>query len=362
MRRTTTLLKGFLSVHFFRHSAGVAVFMLFSLSMMSFRYGNGIVSSKNAVTNASDSNNSPNKVFSNLLINPVANSKAATQGAFKLNPLMESFIKGYKKRETEEYGDMKVWGKQYLQLMDEILAQNGLPVELKYLSVIESNLQAGTVSSSGATGPWQLMADEGRMFGLTMKKKNDERKDFEKSTEVAAGLLKNLYGQFGDWLLVIAAYNCGCGGMRKAIAKAGSKNYWQLEKYLPEQTRTHVKKYIATHYIFEGGGGWTTVTNDEAMGCSAAIAKLDAQNINDASTKTVTVEITGKYNSGVLANDLLIDKSLFTQLNPDIDNELLGGKTYQLTLPADKMPLFQANREQILEQSVQVFITSAYNK
>jgi membrane-bound lytic murein transglycosylase D len=336
--------------------------MLFSLSIMSFRYGSGTVSSKNAVTNASDSINSSNNAFSTLLSNPVANNKVAIQGVFKLNPAMTSFIKGYKKRETEEYGDMKVWGKNYLQLMDEILAQNGLPIELKYLSVIESNLQAGTVSSSGATGPWQLMADEGRMFGLTMRKKNDERKDFEKSTEVAASLLKNLYSQFGDWLLVIAAYNCGCGGMRKAINKAGSKNYWKLEKYLPEQTRTHVKKYIATHYIFEGGGGWTTVTNDEALEYSAAIAKLDAQNINDASAKTATIAISGKYNSAVLSNDLMIDKSLFSQLNPGIDKALLDGKTYELTLPADKMPLFQANRQQILEQSVQLFVTSAYNR
>ncbi len=362
MRRTTTFLKGFLSVHFFRHSAGIAAFMLFSFSMMSFRYGSGTTSSKNASSNTSDSINSSNKVFSNLLSNPVANNKAAIQGAFKLNPIMASFIKGYKKRETEEYGDMKIWGKNYLQLMDEILAQNGLPIELKYLSVIESNLQAGTVSSSGATGPWQLMADEGRMFGLTMKKKNDERKDFEKSTEVAASLLKNLYTQFGDWLLVIAAYNCGCGGMRKAINKAGSKNYWELEKYLPEQTRTHVKKYIATHYIFEGSGGWTTVTNDEALECSAAIAKLNAQKASDAANNMATVEISGKYNSGVLSNDLMIDKSVFSQLNPGIDKELLDGKAYQLTLPADKMPLFQANRQQILEQSVQLFVTSAYNK
>ncbi len=364
MRKTNIFLKGFLSANFFRHSAGIAVFMLFTISIMSFRDGKTFENVKKALKSTSDSSsNNSTKAFANLLTDPLADNTALFKTVFKINPAIESFVKEYTRKETEEYTDMKVWGKPYFDIMDEILAKNGLPVQLKYICVIESNLKANTVSHSGATGPWQLMADEGRMFGLVMKKGHDERKDYVKSTEVAAGLFKQLYSQYGDWLMVIAAYNCGTGAMRRAIAKAGTKNYWKVQNFLSAQARNQVKKYIATHYIFEGCGGWTTVSKEETAECQTTIAGLSNMKDTTATAdNTATIEISGKYNSGVLINTLLIEDELFNKLNPGIDKELLQGKTYKLTLPKEKMPLFQSNRQQILEQSVQLFISAAVNK
>jgi len=200
MRKKNTSIQGFLSVHFFRHSAGIAVLMLFTLSIMSFRFGAiGNFSKKTNSATTDTSSVQSNKNIASLLANdPMASDDSLYKSLFKVNHNMEAFLKSFKRRETEEFTDMKVWGKPYLNMMDEVLAKNGLPVQLKYLCVIESNLKAGTVSYSGATGPWQLMPDEGRRFGLCMKKGCDERKDYEKSTKVAAALLKNLYNEFGD--------------------------------------------------------------------------------------------------------------------------------------------------------------------
>ena len=359
MRKTTTFLQGFLSVHFFRHSAGITVLMLFTLSIMSFRFGKIVNFSKKTSTHTTDTSTiNSNKTISNLLADPMASEDSVVRSLFKVNHTMESFLKDFKRRETEEFTDMKVWGKPYFDMMDEVLAKNGLPIQLKYLCVIESNLKAGTVSHSGATGPWQLMPDEGRMFGLCMKKGCDERKDYEKSTKVAAGLLKNLYNEFGDWLLVIGAYNCGNGAMRRAIAKAGSRDYWVVEKYLSAQARNHVKKYIATHYIFEGSGGWTTITNFQAAECRVAIAKISTNKADDL-TNTTTIEIRGKYSPTVLVSSLMIDAEVFNKLNPGMAEALLQGKAYPLTLPNNKLPLFLANRVQLLQQSLQMFISSA---
>jgi membrane-bound lytic murein transglycosylase D len=326
---------------------------------MSFRFGGAPRFSARAAAGATDSTASTSaKTLANLLSDPVTENEIAIKGLFKMNPAVKPFLKDFTRKESEEFSAMKIWGKPCFSMMDEVLASNGLPVQLKYLAVIESNLKPGTVSHSGATGPWQLMPAEGRMFGLTMQKGNDERKDFRKSTEVAAILLKNLYNEFGDWLLAVGAYNCGNGAMRRAIAKAGSRNYWVVEKYLSAQARNHVKKYIATHYIFEGCGGWTTITSTEAAECRAAIACLNAGR-DSAAGNTGTIEIRGKYNAAIMSEALMIDKAFFNRLNPGFEQTLLEGKVYQLTLPAGKMPLFIANKKQILEQSVQLLLSQA---
>ena len=106
---------------------------------------------------------------------------------------------------------MKSWGQPYFTLYEHILSSYTLPAELKYLSVIESGLQAATDSSAGAAGPWQLMPAEARRFGLKVNSGYDERTNFQKSTVAASKLLKELYGEFGDWLLVIAEPDAGAG-------------------------------------------------------------------------------------------------------------------------------------------------------
>ena len=136
-------------------------------------------------------------------------------------------------------------------IIDSVFREQGLPLELKYLAVIESDLKSSARSHVGAVGPWQLMPGTARILGLKVTKRVDERKNYYKSTRAAARYLKDLYQEFGDWFLVLAAYNGGPGPVYTAIHKSGSRNFWALQAYLPRESRDHVKKFIATRYFFE---------------------------------------------------------------------------------------------------------------
>jgi membrane-bound lytic murein transglycosylase D len=271
----------------------------------------------------------------------------------KLNPQAISFVQDYMGRYRSHLYNMKGWGKPYFDLMNGILAQHGLPIELKYLSVIESNLHSYAVSWAGAVGPWQFMPETARLMGLRVNNSNDERTDFYKSTHAAARYLTQLYGQFGDWLLVIAAYNGGPGNVYSAMRRSGSRNFWDLQYYLPEESRNHVKKFIATHYIMEGDGGVTTLTKKERENYMLNEAMKPAA--NDADTETMN--ISGKYNSLIIAQVIQMDLVAFNRLNPNFDKLLSANGSFDLRLPADKMLLFQANKPQILEQSIRLMLT-----
>lgn len=129
------------------------------------------------------------------------------------------------------------------------LEEAGLPNALKYLPMVESTLLPEVISPSGAAGIWQLMPVTARFFGLTVNEHLDERFDPNHAAKAATGLLKMLHKDFGDWLLVLAAYNCGPGRVRKAITKAGSLEYQVLKPYLPKQTRSYISKFLAMAYV-----------------------------------------------------------------------------------------------------------------
>lgn len=152
----------------------------------------------------------------------------------------------------------------YFKTIENIFQKEGLPVQLKYLAVVESNLKATAVSHCGALGIWQLMPETARNYGLKINRYTDERKHLYKSTVAAAKYMNALYAEFGDWLLVVAAYNGGSGSVHNAIKKCGSKNYYVLHRYLPAETKAHVEHFIATHYYFEGTGSMVTLTKKEA--------------------------------------------------------------------------------------------------
>ncbi len=173
------------------------------------------------------------------------------------------FVKDYIKKNGFFLGKTKKRIAPYFAIMDSAFEENELPVELKYLAFVESGLKYNVISWSGAIGPWALMPVAAKEYGLKVSRKNDERLDYYKSTHAAAALLTNLFAKYNDWLLVIAAYNCGPGGVQKAIKKSGSRNYWALQNFLPEETRKHVKKFIAVHYYFEGHGSLVTMTKAE---------------------------------------------------------------------------------------------------
>jgi hypothetical protein len=137
-------------------------------------------------------------------------------------------------------------------IIDSVLTHYNLPLELKYLAVIESELKPTALSRVGAKGPWQLMPGTAHELGLKVNRRSDERVNYYKSTRAAARYLKDLHREFKDWLLVLAAYNGGPVPVYRAIRKSHSRNFWVLQKYLPAESRQHVKKFIATAYYFEG--------------------------------------------------------------------------------------------------------------
>lgn len=273
----------------------------------------------------------------------------------QLNPQAVSFVEEYVRKQGEELERMKSWGKPYFDLYDNILTSHGVPKEMKYLSVIESHLTPGLVSWAGAVGPWQIMPDEAKKYGLRRSGSVDERMDFSKSTAVAALLMKDLYRQFGDWLLVVAAYNGGAGSVRKAIRKSGSRDFWNLQYFLPEETRNHVKKFIGTHYIFEGGGGLTTMTAAETEAKKFESTELQVQNVEEVSNTTV-IDVSGRYNSVIIANGLVMDIGQFNKWNPGFDKSIAEGKKYPMRLAKDKALMFEVRKNELLMESVKALL------
>jgi membrane-bound lytic murein transglycosylase D len=180
-----------------------------------------------------------------------------------LNTKASSFVKTYLEQNRETLQDVEERSDSYFSTIATIFSQYNLPDELKYLAVVESKLKHTATSRAGAAGLWQLMPATARALGLKISGKTDERRQFHKSTVAAAKYLKSLYNTYGDWLLVLAAYNAGSGNVNKAIQKSGSRNFWHLQQYLPAETRVHVKRYIGVHYYFEQEGGLTTLTKQE---------------------------------------------------------------------------------------------------
>ncbi|MBL7762904.1 MAG: lytic transglycosylase domain-containing protein [Chitinophagaceae bacterium] len=225
----------------------------------------------------------------------------------KLNSRAEKFVASYIQNNKESLQLSKERGLLHFAMMDSVFSSYGLPIELKYLSVVESELNGNAVSHVGAVGPWQLMPETARILGLRVSGKVDERKYFKKSTVAAAKYVKDLYCQFGDWLLVIAAYNGGPAPVYKAIKKSGSRNFWKLQNFLPAETRGHVKRYIATHYFFEGQGSITTMTKTEMNTYLKMIDELYAKKAIRDKTPVDTLQSTA--NRKEISSSLLLIKS-----------------------------------------------------
>jgi membrane-bound lytic murein transglycosylase D len=175
-----------------------------------------------------------------------------------LNKNARRFVRNYIQRNRHKLFSIEKRSRFPFVIADSIFNRYQMPDQLKYLSVIESELNANAVSHVGAVGPWQLMPATARILGLKVARGHDERTQFAKSTKAAALYLKDLHREFGDWLLVLAAYNGGANAVNRAIRLSGSHNFWILQNYLPAESRVHVKKFIATLYFFEGQ---TSVTN-----------------------------------------------------------------------------------------------------
>jgi membrane-bound lytic murein transglycosylase D len=293
--------------------------------------------------------------FKNLFKNYSYNSTMPYSS--QVNPYAESYMQDYLQAHGSYLQKLKSTASLKFNFIDNILTQYGLPKELKYLAVIESNLNSNATSWVGARGPWQFMSYTAKDYGLQVNGFIDERTDYFKSTNAAARYLLTLYKDLKDWLLVIAAYNGGPARVYSAIRQSGSRNFWALQYYLPEESRNHVKKFIATHYIMEAGDNTTSGNMDYSTLRAGNNVFKSTVSQEDANNSEV-LNISGKYNSVIIAKNLSMDITGFNRLNPGFDMVMSSGEGFDLRLPSDKMDLFVANKYPILNECVHVLLNT----
>ena len=227
------------------------------------------------------------------------------------NEVVQKFIDRYAGRLRHSVSYMLGASNFYMPIFEEALEAYGLPLELKYLPIIESALNPKAVSRVGATGLWQFMLVTGKQYGLEVNSLVDERRDPVKASYAAAHYLSDLYKIFGDWSLVIASYNCGPSNINKAIHRAGGvKDYWQIYPYLPRETRGYVPAFIAANYIM-------TYYSDHNI--CALRTQLPAQ--------TDTVVVNRNVHLSQIADVLGIDINVLRTLNPEYRRDIVPGTT-----------------------------------
>ncbi len=189
-----------------------------------------------------------------------------TEIPLEYNKHVRSYIDLYAVRKRKLVSKVLSTSKYYFPIFEEVFDRENIPLEMKYLAVIESALNQNAVSPVGATGMWQFMAPTGRIYGLRTDNAIDERRDIIRSTEAAVKYFKNSYRIYGDWLLVIASYNCGPGNVNKAIRRSGGKrSFWEIMPYLPKETRGYVPAFIAATYVMNYASEHNLYPTDEEM-------------------------------------------------------------------------------------------------
>ncbi len=248
------------------------------------------------------------------------------------NDVVQKFIDLYSGRRRRSVSFMLGASNFYMPIFEQALETYDMPLELKYLPVIESGLNPKAVSRVGATGLWQFMLATGKRYGLKVNSLVDERRDPVKASYAAARYLKDLYKIFGDWNLVIAAYNCGPDKINKAIHRANSKDYWQIYPYLPEETRGYVPAFIAANYIM-------------TYYCDHNIAPM----ITDLPVKTDTVLVNRDVHFQQVAQVLGLDIDQIRELNPQYRRDIVNGSSEpsDLRLPCDYINAFIDKQDSI---------------
>ena len=208
----------------------------------------------------------------------------------------------------------------YFPLFEQEIRRRGMPDDLKYLAIIESLLNPAATSKSGAAGLWQFMKPTGKMVGLEINSTVDQRRSVELSTQAALDYLQSLYDRFGDWNLVLAAYNCGPGNVNKAIKKSGSRDFWVLRKHLPKETQKYLPRFIAAMYL-------TNFYHHHG---------LQPDTVESDLTNVITVSVNEKIKFSTLSQELnLADDSILRALNPEyLAGYVPGTKQYSLRLPS----------------------------
>lgn len=253
-------------------------------------------------------------------------SKLPYEVEMPYNNVVRGAIDLYTERRRKLVENMLGIGKYYFPIFDDILERYGVPLEFRYLPVIESALNARAVSRAGAAGLWQFMPSTGRMYGLEVNTLVDERRDPVKSTKAAARYLKDLYRIYGDWHLAIAAYNCGPGTVNRAIRRSGGKkNYWQIYDYLPAETRSYVPIFIAANYVM-------TYYQQHNL-CPAEV---------DMPVHTDTIVVKGRTTFNRISEITGVPIDELEILNPQYRRNIIPGEKYTLRLPGHAMSKFIA--------------------
>ncbi|WP_316755317.1 lytic transglycosylase domain-containing protein [Pedobacter aquatilis] len=259
------------------------------------------------------------------------------------NEYVQQYIDIYAKRK-DMFGKMLGLSGYYFPIFEKALKDYNIPQEIKYLTIVESQMNPHAVSKVGATGIWQFMFGTGKAYGLKMDNFVDERKDPVQASYAAAAYFRDAYEELGDWLLAIAAYNCGKGNVTRAIDKAGSRDFWEIRQFLPKETRNYVPAFIAAVYV---------MNYSSKHQITEQASKLFL--------KTDTMQVNHFVSLSALAKILNIeDESLFA-LNPSYKKKIVNGTSdlpKRLILPklkgADLAGLYDVLNNNELDNQMQV--------
>ncbi|PID69113.1 MAG: lytic transglycosylase [Flavobacteriales bacterium] len=246
------------------------------------------------------------------------------------NATVERIIRLYLKTRKENLGVLLDKAQYFFPMIEEQLDKHNLPLELKYLALVESALEPTAKSNMGATGIWQFMYHTGKEYGLQINSYIDERADPLKATEAACNFLNDLYQRFGDWDLAMAAYNSGPGNVTKAIRRAGGlRNYWNIRQFLPQETSGYVPQFYAILYLLEYANEHGIFPNNEQL----------------AYAETDTIHINKKIDFKLLATKLNTPVDFIKKLNPQYKRNVIPAsrdKKYVLSLPKSQIADFIA--------------------
>lgn len=251
------------------------------------------------------------------------------------HPALENTIKAFLKKRAKSFERLMAISEYYFPMFEEHLAKYNIPLELKYLAIVESALNPKAKSRVGASGLWQFMYPTGKQYNLEVTSYVDERYDPLKSTEAACQYLSSLYSIFGDWSMVLAAYNCGPGNVSKAIRRSGGRqNYWAIRKNLPRETANYVPAFLATFYLYE-------FKKEHRIRPKKAVATY---------FETDTIRVKKQMTFKQISDLLDISEEQLEFLNPIYKLKVIpfqADKHHYLRLPQNKMGLFVSNEDKI---------------
>jgi len=260
-------------------------------------------------------------------------SKLNSPIPYTYNKSVQGFLDLYCNRRRTQVSNMLGLSQTYFPMFEAELDRKNMPIELKYLAIIESALNTHAVSKAGATGLWQFMNGTGKLMGLRIDSYVDERRDPYMATVAAVAYLEDLYGIYNDWFLAIAAYNCGPGNVNKALRKVsgGDKTFWDIEAFLPKETRGYVPAFIAATYVFE----YHKEHNIRPSKFDYDFSMMDTLMI----THKMTIDQLAPY-VGLSAEEIALN-------NPALKTKTIPGSPYPypLRLPMKAVATFYANKD-----------------